>query len=154
MTVSLHDRLHRDLVKTVEMHPDASLVKTDETTFQPDLVARSGDRVLLFQIKTGDPALPLPGSANAQMLIFKDLLKKSLERSIEEQQDPDIRLLRFTSPGNLKIVPVLVTNYLIDDSDFKELRDAGIKVVAIRGSSYNSRKLSDDLEKIIKEHPG
>ena len=71
------------------MHPDASLVKTDETTFQPDLVARSGDRVLLFQIKTGDPELPLPGSANAQMLIFKDLLKKSLERSIEEQQDPD-----------------------------------------------------------------
>jgi len=43
-----------------------------------------------------------------------------------------------------------VTNYLIDDSDFKELRDAGIKVVAIRGSSYNSRKLSDDLEKIIR----
>jgi hypothetical protein len=93
------------------------------------LVIAQGQRVAVIEIKTGDSTLPLPSSANAQMLILKDGARTRFEGA--------------------EVVPVLVTNYLVDDADRKELKDGGIQLLTIQSSTYDSEALSAKLEQIL-----
>lgn len=127
--VPLRERLSEDLKRTVEKHEGTTLMDVGKTDFEPDLLFRSGEQLVFVEVKTGDPSLPLPSSANAQMLILKD--------TIQERHK------------STKITPVLVTNYSVDDADRKELLYGGIKVVTIHGSSYDTKELSEELVKII-----
>ena len=123
--VRLHERISEDLKNNFH----ELLIESDKSNFMPDVLIRSGDRVVVVEVKTGDPGQPLPSSANVQMLILKESASRSLEGA--------------------EIVPVLVTNYKIDATDLKELTDGGIKVVPIQGSTYDSKALSSTLAEIM-----
>src|SRR5579872_1343319 len=88
--VRLHERISEDLKNNFH----ELLIESDKSNFMPDVLIRSGDRVVVVEVKTGDPGQPLPSSANVQMLILKESASRSLEGA--------------------EIVPVLVTNYKID----------------------------------------
>ena len=103
----------------------------DEGNFTPDVVVRRGDKIVLVEVKTGNPDLPLPSSANSQMLIMKDKVR---------QKHTD-----------LEVVPVIVTNYKIDNADLNELSASGIKVVPITGYKYDSKIVSDQLVKMLED---
>jgi hypothetical protein len=120
----LHERLSKDLDGKFR---DLAEYKTSE--FTPDLVIRIDQRVAVIEIKTGDPTLPLPSSANAQMLILKDAA--------------------VTSLGAVEVVPVLVTNYRIDDADREELENTGIKLIEIDGPKYDSNTLFSKIEEVV-----
>jgi hypothetical protein len=124
-TLRLHDRLSKDLAAKF---PDLAEYKTYE--FSPDLVIRIGQRIGVIEIKTGDPTLPLPSSANSQMLILKD--------------DATTKL------GTTEVVPVLVTNYRIDAADREELDNAGIKLIEIQSPQYDSASLFSKIQEVVE----
>ncbi len=124
----LHERISGDLKAKFRDR----FVECNARNFAPDFVIRNDQRVAVIEIKTGDPSLPLPSSANTQMLILKDDA--------------------LTKLGFQDVVPVLVTNYQIDDADRKELETGGIKIITIQGSTYDSKALSDELEAIVAAH--
>ena len=109
-----------------ESFPD-SLAQVNADGFRPDLVIRSGNRVAIIEIKTGDPELPLPSSANVRMLILRDKLR-----------------IMFGD-----VVPVIVTNYMLDDAERKEMMAGGIKVVDIQEATYDPKLLSGEVAKIF-----
>lgn len=121
----LHERISEDLRAKFRDR----FVESKARDFAPDFVIRNDQRVAVIEIKTGDPSLPLPSSANTQMLILKDNAQTKL--------------------GFRDVVPVLVTNYLIDDADRKELEIGGIKVIIIQDPTYDSKALSDKIEGIV-----
>jgi hypothetical protein len=104
-----------------------------ESNFIPDLVIRHGDRVAVIQVKTGDPSLPLPSSANSQMLILKEQAARKL--------------------ANVEIVPVIITNYRIDEADRTELADSGIEILSVNGTAYDSKLLSGKLKEVVEGQP-
>jgi hypothetical protein len=124
-TLRLHERIGQDLKERF----GGQIVEHKLPNFSPDCVIHNDDRIAVIDISTGDPTLPLPASANTRMLNLKDGAAK------------------LGLPG--VVVPVLVTNYLIDDADRQELESGGIKIVRVLGPSYNSKALSDQLEGII-----
>jgi len=121
----LHERISEDLK---EKFGDR-FVEYNAHGFAPDFVIRNDDRVAVIDIRTGDPTSPLPASANTRMLNLKDGAAK------------------LGLPG--VVVPVLVTNYLLDPSDRKELESGGIKIITVKGPTYDSKALSDQLEGIL-----
>jgi hypothetical protein len=98
-SLRLRERVNQDLTDKFRDR----FVQCATRDFSPDLVIAQGQRVAVIEIKTGDSTLPLPSSANAQMLILKDGARTRFEGA--------------------EVVPVLVTNYLVDDADRKELKD-------------------------------
>lgn len=122
-------RLHERISEDLKMKFHDRFVECNARDFAPDFVIRNDQRIAVVEIKTGDPSLPLPSSANTQMLILKDNA--------------------LTKLGFRDVVPVLVTNYLIDEADRKELEAGGIRVVSIQGSTYDPKALSDELEGIV-----
>jgi hypothetical protein len=108
--------------------PD-SLTEINADGFRPDLVIRQGTQTAVIEIKTGNPQLPLPSSTNVRMLILRDKLRE-----------------RFGD-----VLPVIVTNYILDDSDRKDMHASGIKVVNIEKSTYGSKSISNAVAKILDE---
>lgn len=121
----LHERIGEDLKTKF----GEQIVEHRVPDFSPDFVIHNDDRIGVIEISTGDPTLPLPASANTRMLNLKDGAAKLGLRGV--------------------VVPVLVTNYLLDPSDRKELESGGIKIIAIKGPSYDSKVFSDQLEGIL-----
>ncbi len=126
--VRLHERVSGDLRKNFR----EVLIEERVGEFTPDLVIRHGGHVTVVEVKTGDPTMPLPSSANVQMLILKDGVRKWLGE---------------------EVVPVLVTNYRIDEADQKEMADSGIKIIAIQGLNYDSKSLSKKVSEIVEVNP-
>jgi|ERR1700677_222174 hypothetical protein len=122
-------RLHERVTEDLRTNFASALVEFGAEKFRPDLVIRSGKRVAIVEIKTGDPELPLPSSTNVQMLILKDAVQK-----------------RFG-----EVVPILVTNYLLDEADRREMTAGGIKVIDIQGSSYDSSAVSKKVIAILDD---
>jgi hypothetical protein len=107
----------------------ARIVANRVADFAPDFVIHSDDRIGVIDISTGDPTLPLPASANTRMLNLKHGAAKLGLRGV--------------------VVPVLVTNYLLDPSDRTELEAGGVKIITIKGPTYDSKALSDQLDGIL-----
>jgi hypothetical protein len=124
-TLRLRERIGQDLKERF----GGQIVEHQLPDFSADCVIHNDDRIAVIDISTGDPTLPLPASANTRMLNLKDGAAK------------------LGLPG--VVVPVLVTNYLLDPSDRKELESGGIKVIAIKGPTYDSKALSDQLDGIL-----
>ena len=86
---------------------------------EADLLVHQGNRVAVFEVKTGDPELPLPASTSAQMLLLKERVRQQfLAKNIDD------------------VLPVVVTNYRVTPDDQKELEEQGIKVVRIGSSAF------------------
>jgi len=121
----LHERVTADLKKSFAN----ALLEFGDDPFRADLVIRSGNRVGVIEIKTGDPELPLASSTNVQMLIMRDKVQKQFG----------------------EVVPILVTNYLLDETDRREMSAGGIKVIDIKESSYDSNAISKKLREILDD---
>lgn len=80
-----------------------------------DLVIEQGDAVAIVDVKTGDPELSLPSSTSPRMRVLKDLAEK-----------------KFIGKT---IIPVVVTNYRVGDSEKEQLAIDGVKLVALSGSA-------------------
>jgi hypothetical protein len=118
---SLHERVRLELAQGFK----GSLSNASSAA---DLLVHQGSRVAVFEVKTGDPELPLPSSTSAQMLLLK-------------------REILQLFPGQ-EVLPVLVTNYRVSPEDQKELEGQDIKVVRINpasSSSSDSEKFSRDV---------
>jgi hypothetical protein len=122
-------RLHERVTEDLKRNFANALLEFGTDEFRPDLVIRSGNYVAMVEIKTGDPELPLPSSANVQMLILKDKVQKQFG----------------------EVVPILVTNYVLDEADRREMSADGIKVIDIQGSTYDSKAVSEKLAEIFVE---
>jgi hypothetical protein len=99
-----------------------------------DATIRQGDRVAVIEVKTGDPDLPLPSSTSAQMLILADQARG------------------LFGPDEVReVLPVLVTNYQISQTDRQELESQGIKIVPIAsaGKLYNAANFSSEIANIV-----
>jgi hypothetical protein len=121
----LRDRIGEDL----KANFNERLIDCVSFDFAPDFIVRDGNRVAVIELKIGDPTFPLPASANVQMLNLKD---GALKRGLSQ-----------------RIVPVLVTNYQVDDADRRELESGGIRLFTIEGSNYNGKALSAQLNGIM-----
>jgi hypothetical protein len=109
---TLHDRVLAGLAEAIPgSRADFSLGSSEA-----DLLVHQGRRVAGFEVKTGDPDLPLPSSTSAQMLLLKEQVQQQL---LEE--DPDVE----------EVLPVVVTNYKVTPADRKELEEQGITLVFI-----------------------
>jgi hypothetical protein len=107
---SLHERVRSGLAEGFR----GSLSESSLGPSDADLLVHQGPRVAVFEVKTGDPDLPLPSSTSAQMLLLKEQVRQQFpEKDVEE------------------VVPVVVTNYKVTPDDQKELADQGIMVVQI-----------------------
>jgi cold shock CspA family protein len=125
--VSLHERVRRGLVQGLRGSVADYALKSSDA----DLLVHQGPLVAVFEVKTGDPDLPLPSSTSARMLLLKDQVREQFPKENVE-----------------KVVPVLVTNYNVSASDQKELEDQGIKVVHIDaslGGSYGFEEFSRNV---------
>jgi hypothetical protein len=101
--------LHDSVLSVISgRFPDCEVSEVGRAA-RPDLVLRIGDKIAAVEVKTGDPELPLPSSTIAQMHLLTDSVKDGF--------------------GGKAVTPVLVTNYLISESDELELKDAGIQVI-------------------------
>jgi hypothetical protein len=110
LKTNLHDRVQAGLANSFKGSlPDFSLGPS-----QADLIVQQGSRVAVFEVKTGDPKLPLPSSASAGMLLLQDQVR-----------------LRFPAGEVKEVLPVLVTNYSVSAEDQKELEEQGIAVVRL-----------------------
>jgi len=127
-TLSLSQRVRKDL----QQRFGDRIINLNATDFAPDLVIRDHKSALVIEFKMGDSTQPLPASANAQMLTLR-------ERAIGKLQNAKIA----------KIVPVIVTNYEIDDTDRRELEKAGIGLIRITGESYDSQAVSAQVEALV-----
>ena len=127
-TPSLSQRVCKDLRQKF----GDQIVDLNSTDFAPDLVIRDDKSALLIEFKMGDSTQPLPASANAQMLTLK-------EKAIGELGNAKIA----------EIVPVIVTNYEIDDADRGELKKAGIELIRVTDKSYDSKAVSDRIEALV-----
>jgi hypothetical protein len=75
--LGLRDRIGEDL----KANFTERLLDCVSSDFAPDFIVRDGDRVVVIELKIGDPAFPLPASANVQMLNLKDgALKRGLSQ--------------------------------------------------------------------------
>lgn len=79
-----------------------------------DAIIQQGDRVILIEVKTGNSRYPLPSSTHSQMRQY-----------ISEVQD----LYK-----EHRVVPLVVTNYVVDSEMKAELEADGIKVIEVRNS--------------------
>jgi hypothetical protein len=82
-----------------------------------DLVVESPGRIVVAEFKTGDPELPLPSSTIPQMGFF-----------VEQAHS------RY--PG-CEIVPIVVTNYAVSESDKKALGKEGVKILSVASGSID-----------------
>jgi len=129
-SVTLSQRVRNDLKQRFEGH----ILNLYSADFAPDLVIRNNKSALVLQFKlTTDPSQPLPASANSSMLMLKDKAQDQIP--------------------NAEIVPVLVTNYQVDDVDRVELRNAGIRVIDINSKTYDPKHFSAQLEKLTEQSP-
>jgi hypothetical protein len=111
-SANLHDRVLAGLAEALPgSRSDFSLGSSEA-----DLLVQQGRRVAVFEVKTGDPDLPLPSSTSAQMLRLKEQVQQQLC-----EDDPDIE----------EVLPVVVTNYKVTSADKEELEGQGIKLVFI-----------------------
>ena len=111
---SLHERVRAGLAQSFP----GSLSNFSLGPSEADIVVHQGKRVAVFEVKTGDPDLPLPSSTSAQMLLLREQVRQQFpEGDVEE------------------ILPVVVTNYKVSPNDQKELEHQGIKVVRIDPST-------------------
>ena|SRR5258708_852578 len=116
-SASLHDRVRASLAQGFKGSlPDYSLGSSEA-----DLLIHQGPRVAVFEVKTGDPELPLPSSTSTQMLLLKQRVRQ-----------------KFSGEDVQEVLPVLVTNYQVSPKDQRELEDQGITVVRIDPSSSSS----------------
>ncbi len=114
---SLHERVRAGLAQGFR----GSLSDVSLGPSEADLLVHQGPRVAVFEVKTGDPDLPLPSSTSAQMLLLKQQTR-----------------LRFPGEDVQEVLPVLVTNYRVSQEDQKELEEQGITVVRIDPTSSSS----------------
>lgn len=114
---SLHERVRSDLAKGFS----GSLSDFSLGPSEADLLVHQGPRVAVFEVKTGDPDLPLPSSTSAQMLLLKEQVRQ-----------------QFPAEDVNEVVPVVVTNYRVTPDDERELEDQGIKVVRIDSATFGS----------------
>jgi hypothetical protein len=106
---------------------------------RPDLLFRRGNRVFFVEVKTGTHDLPLPSSANSQMLIYQAAIKDAFKTA---EGDP-----RATTD----VVPILVTNYQVDRTDLDEFNRRGIKLIRIDESKSDEAALREQLSPIFAE---
>src|SRR5258708_6501675 len=72
-SASLHDRVRASLAQGFKGSlPDYSLGSSEA-----DLLIHQGPRVAVFEVKTGDPELPLPSSTSTQMLLLKQRVRQN-----------------------------------------------------------------------------
>lgn len=131
---SLHDRVSVGLARGFK----GSLPHYSLGVSEADLLVRQGQRVAVFEIKTGDPDLPLPSSTSSQMLLLQQQARR-----------------QFPEPDVAEVLPVLVTNYKVSPDDEKELEDQGIKLVRFDPSSslsYDSDKFSRHVANLTGLH--
>ena len=126
-TQTLSQRIGRDLKQNFHDR----VVDLGSADFSPDMVIRNDKSALIIEIKTGDSSQPLPASAGAQMMTLKEKAQSKI--------------------GG-QIVPVIVTNYQVDDESRKELVDAGIKIVDINRATYDSEAVSAQIEGLSAHH--
>ena len=124
---SLHERVRTGLAERFSGSQSNFSLGPSEA----DIVVHQGKRVAVFEVKTGDPDLPLPSSTSAQMLLLREQVRQQFP-----EQDVD------------EILPVVVTNYKVSPDDQKELEDQGIKVVRLDSSTsknYDFGKFSQQV---------
>src|ERR1700737_310191 len=96
--VSLHERVRTGLAQGFR----GSLSHFSLGPSEADLLVHQGPRVAVFEVKTGDPDLPLPSSTSAQMLLLKEQVRQ-----------------QFPTQDVEEVVPVVVTNYKVTPADQK-----------------------------------
>jgi hypothetical protein len=112
--MSLHERVRTGLAQRFR----GSLSNFSLGPSEADIVVHQGKRVAVFEVKTGDPDLPLPSSTSAQMLLLREQVRQ-----------------QFPADDVDEILPVVITNYSVSPNDQKVLEDQGIKVIRIEPST-------------------
>ncbi len=118
--LSFHDQIAHGLA---EVFSDAKI----EPSSIADVIIDQGERIVIVEVKTGDPDLPLPSSALAQM----KLAVQDAQRKLEQR------------PLDKEVVPIIVTNYKVYPEQQQELKEDGITVVSLKSSS--------DFAKVVSE---
>src|ERR1700726_234187 len=93
---SLHERVRIGLAQGFK----GSISDFSLGPSEADLLVHQGPRVAVFEVKTGDPDLPLPSSTSAQMLLLKEQVRQ-----------------QFPAQDIEEVVPVVVTNYKVSPDD-------------------------------------
>jgi len=106
------------VVRLNEKFPDAVKANVPFGNSFADLVIERPDKVIVAELKTGDPGLPLPSSTYPQMGLF-------------------IEQARTRYPGR-EIVPLVLTNYGISDADKKVLGDEGVQILDVASRSIDA----------------
>jgi hypothetical protein len=130
-SASLHDRVLAGLAEALP----GSRSDFSSGSSEADLLVQQGSRVAVFEIKTGDPDLPLPSSTSAQMLRLKEQVQQQFladEPKVEE------------------VLPVVVTNYKVTPADRKELEEQGIKLVLIDSASARNYDFSNFSRRVAE----
>jgi hypothetical protein len=100
-----------------------------------DLVLEVPDRVVVAELKTGDPDLPLPSSTVRQMKLFAERAHSQYPRH--------------------EVIPVVVTNYQVSDSDREVLTREGVRVITLASPLNVDALVADFVQrtKMEKETP-
>ena len=112
---TLHDRISTNIARSFR----GSIPGYSLGANAADVLIRQGSKVYVVEVKTGDPGLPLPSSTASQMFLLK---RQALKKFPDAQE----------------VLPIVITNYQVNQDDQKELEDQGIKVVRVDRSMPSS----------------
>jgi hypothetical protein len=125
-------RLHEKIIGSLIQGFGGAIIEPTVQGIEPDLLLRIGNKVVLIEVKTGDPTLPLPSSTASQM----KLLAGEAQRFLAGQ---DLEL---------ELDSVLLTNYKIFPDQKAELLDGGIKVMDLP-ASLEPNLLASELKRLL-----
>lgn len=124
VTRSLHDRL----VDSLTTNFANFVVGPNGPDTGADILLRMGNKVVLVEVKAGDPGLPLPSSTLSQMKLLAQQT-----RNILGHQDLD---------------SVVVTNHRVFPEQQAELAASGVKVMSVP-SSFDPATLASGIRDIV-----
>jgi hypothetical protein len=114
------------VVRLTEKFPEAVKANVPFGNSFADLVIERPDRVIIAELKTGDPELPLPSSTYPQMGLF-------IEQARRRYPDREI-------------VPLVLTNYGISESDKKVFSEEGVQILSV-----GSRSIDAIVDIVVRE---
>jgi hypothetical protein len=124
-TLANEPSLHAATVKALENQLTGMELVPNEGA-APDLVYKDKDSVLLIEVKTGDPSLPMLSGTPGQMRSYADAARH-----------------RFLAK---RIVSIVVTNQQVPDPMREELKSSGVQIVALKDRS----KLSEEVSRLAE----
>ena len=96
-----------------------------------DFVITNPDRIIVVELKTGDPELPLPSSTVPQMRRFKTAA--------------------LSGCSGRRVIPLVVTNYQVSESDMSALKKEGVRIVSVMSPPDVEARVSEFVQEMKDE---